>query len=185
MDKTAETVYEKNPARRIAAAALAVVIVMFTLIGLNRSVAAQAEKTAALFDSRTGIAAQLQERVNAARGLCALASGRADMQDAFDALRTAYNALYDAQSVHDKYVANAALGAAWETLWVALDGAELDEADREQAGYYADMFSNAQRCIDTDGYNDAVAAFNADVMQTPVARLLRGVIRVQLPEAFA
>ena len=74
MSEATVTVYEKSKARRAAAVVLLAVIVIFTIAGLNRSVSHQAKKTAALFDADFGIADQLGERMNAARGLAALAA---------------------------------------------------------------------------------------------------------------
>ncbi len=185
MSEATVTVYEKSKARRAAAVVLLAVIVIFTIAGLNRSVSHQAKKTAALFDADFGIAEQLGERMNAARGLAALAAEDSAVSGEYEALRTAYNSLYDASSVHDKYTANTALETAWQSLYTAMNGSGMDSETQRKADYYADILTNAQRCIENDGYNAAVAQFQTSVMQTPVTRLLHALIFTELPEAFA
>lgn len=180
-----EIVYEKSKARKVAGVVLVAVLVLFTILGLNRSVAAQAHKTAALYEASFGIADQLGERLNAARGLASLASENAALSDLYNALRDAYNALYDAQGPHAQYQANMALETAWQALYTALQDTDLSSDTQQQADYYADTLTNAQRCIDTDGYNAAVAQFQTEVMGTPVTRLFRVLIWAELPEAFA
>jgi hypothetical protein len=176
---------KRNKPRRIAAAVFAAAAVLFTLVGLNRSVSRQAAKTSALFYAQFGISEQLSNRQNAARGLASLAAEDSALSADAETLRSAVNALYDASSVHGKFAANTALESAWQTLYDAMQAKGLDADTQTKADYYVNILRNAQRNIDGDGYNDAVASFETDVLGTVPSRLLRPFLFTDAPEAFA
>ena len=179
--------------RKTAWLLLAAVAVVFTVIGINRSVASQAKKVESSFYTgvydtaagyrRPAVDAQLTSRINAALGLVTCCSGVEEVAGEADALRAAREALLNAATIEQKYEANRQLESAWLVLASAMQEHGMDLSDDAVADYISTL-SGAEAMIEQSGYNAGVSAFYETVMGTLPVRMLRFLIFVDMPVYF-
>ena len=146
--------------RSTAAFVLAAVIVVFTVLGINLSAGRVAEKTEKMFYegvylkdegyTEKSIQSQLENRIKAAMGLITLTSDDAALSDETAALRDAREALYNAESIGEKFEANERLEVAYKALSDAMP-AEIAESDAAKS--YLSTMSGAQSVIERSAYN--------------------------------
>ncbi|MCQ2439334.1 MAG: hypothetical protein MJ074_06200 [Oscillospiraceae bacterium] len=176
----------QNPA---AAWICALVIVLgSTVWNLDRSLEKRARETEAVWEAKYGMEEKLQERCSNAAQLWSVLSRSDALSEECAALRAACNALYDADMVctraHELYALNEELSRAARQ---AMDAAALSPLSTEDAQwaerYYGNML-NAQRLMDEGDYHEAQRQF-AQLLNAPHVALLRHLLNVDMPEAFA
>jgi hypothetical protein len=180
--------------KRSTATVIAVILMaVFLLVGVRRSLGSAADKVSESFYSgvydttekytRPGIGDLLDERINASLGLISLASGY-DLTDEADALRTSRESLMSAESLHDKYEANEKLTADFDALYTALDGQSLSENDRSAAEDYNSVMVSTAALIESSGYNEAVESFVSGTLKKFPTVILWRLAGVSKPEMF-
>lgn len=151
------------------------------LIGIGRSTSKQIAATRELFD--TGVmgsesyrlpsgAQQLESRSNAALGLLSLSAELPEAEGASQSLRQAREELLAAKSLGDKAAANKKLTEACNGLLAQLKEAGLSDNQQAALESYESTLDNAQRLLDSCGYNEACRALEEDVLKHFPVRLL-------------
>ncbi len=153
--------------RSAASTVLVVVVLLFTVIGMNRSVARAAAKTEKMFyegvylagDDYTekSIESQLNNRISAANGLLTLVSDLESLSAETVALRSAREELIRADTIGKKYDANKKLESAYKALASAMP---IDIASTSAAKSYLSNLSGAQHVIERSAYNDEAKKTN-------------------------
>ena len=149
--------------RPVALAISAVVLVFAVLFGINRTFSRGAKKTEKLFYADRGIQAQLDNAVNAARGLTVLCAESDALSPAAQALRKGYEAVMNAQTIPEKYAGYELLRSALDTYLSLREKPEaaawLETADKEAEESYRSTLQNALRAASWSDYNEKVAEF--------------------------
>ena len=156
--------------RGAAAAALAVIVLLSVLLGVNRSVSSLAGKVEDAF-VKTQVQSDLTKYVTHARSFAAAAAAlygeNAALTDAIDALDEALDSPFDAPDLLPAI--ETAAGSVYYTLQLDKDAAE--EVKRSATAYYYEMQSTLQRLgnnsyyeIRANAYNDAIRAFPASLL---------------------
>ncbi len=180
--------------RSTAAVISAVLMALFLVIGVGKSLRAAANDVSdAFYDgvydeeekyTRPSISNLLEERIDASLGLISVASGYDGLEALTDALRTSRNALINAGSVHEKYEADMAMAADFDRLYSALSEKELTEKDSSAARDYGLTMSSTAALIDESGYNEAVSDFNSGTLEKFPTVLLWPLSGAEKPELF-
>ncbi len=179
--------------RSTAALIAAVVIILGTLFGVHRSIAAQTQQIESMFNDgiyladeaylQPSIREQLDERAFSALGLVTIANHYDGLDEQADAVRQARNMLLDTDSIAAKYEANIRLQTAVETLYAAMTAQGIGADDTDAADAYAYTFNGAQGVIDHSAYNYVVAEFRDELSAFPV-NAIKILAFVRVPEYF-
>ena len=182
---------------RGAAVVITIVLcLVFAVLGMNRSVAREAEKATRTFyegveaDGYTSasmysilksidtysltfssVLADVPE-LDAARG------------ELIDARRGLVDAM-EAKDIGSMYEANHLLSARARALMDRAESAALTRGDREKAADAYQKLASAQGALERNPYNEEVAGFARSVMGSLPVRLMRGLIFVEGPQTFA
>ena len=154
--------------RSVATAILVVVIIVFTVLGINLS-AARVVKAAErqFYDgvyiksekyTETAIETHLEKKEEAALGLLSLDYGTKEEQAA---LRNARDELLNAKTIKEKYAANQALEKAWRPV---AESASLSSVYSEAANTYIKTLSGAESAIEKSSYNDVAQKANDSIL---------------------
>ena len=161
--------------RSSAIAVFIVIVVAFTILGMNRSISKAVKETEEMFYSggplaegytERSIDSQLAERMNAALGLVTLANNQTGLEREASAIRDARQALENADSISDKSKANIMLTEAVTDL---LDSSF--DSSSAAAQNYISSFNGAQTFIESMAYNKKVAEFEDSVLPFPLSVL--------------
>ena len=184
---------------RTFAIALSVILcLLFALLGMNRSVAKEAEKySAGFYDgvyvkegdyTSASIYSILKSCCNHSLTLASVFADCPGVTDEAAALTEARRALIDAmesEDISDMYGANYMVTATAEALMDAAGGAEISDSDRSKAADAYEKLTGAEAAISKNPYNDSLSEFYAKVMGTLPVRLGRWAIFASGPEGFA
>lgn len=182
--------------RRLAVIILAAVIYIFTFIGVNRSVSSLVSDIRDSFYSgvynkdegytEVSIQSHLDNRIDAANGLCTMASGYSDLSEYVEALKDARYELMNkgTDDISGKYSANAALTEASEALYEKLAEMDLSKDEEEMLQYYISTLRGAESAIEKLSYNDEVAEFYEKTLKTFPVSVFVPIISVDGPEYF-
>ncbi len=177
--------------RRVAAAVLALVVLIFTPLGAKMSLQRAAEKVEEQFftgvDGRGAIADYLSDSANAALGLVTVGAGYDDAAGETGDLRAARSALLDVMDGRDvsQYAeANLRLVQSFRALRDVLLAVPLTEEDTRSLELYVSTFEGAQGAVNRAGYNEAVEDFTENTLGEFPAGLLGGLLGVDPPEKF-
>ncbi|MDD3165569.1 MAG: hypothetical protein PHS97_06905 [Oscillospiraceae bacterium] len=177
--------------RKLAALALALIVVAGSLFGVGRSVRAQAAAVRNLFQNGTGdgygIAYDLGKRLEYAQNLMKIARAQDAPDDAVSAVsdaRADLDWLTGSSDYAGLYAANEALSAAVYVLDTALTQAGADKSawDRELGNFDSKQMTIAH---ESAYFNSAVSAFNTGVLGALPARTLAPLTGLRELEAFA
>jgi hypothetical protein len=130
------------------------------------------------------IDSQLTNRYQAATGMVATCSAYSSLNSLTDELRNAKNALYDAETLGDKYKANQVLETAYTALYSAFKDIQANGKDVEAMDTYASTMSGAQSVINSSEYNEKVDEFMQKDWQSFPANILRNFAGTSAPEYF-
>ena len=159
--------------RPAAVAALAVIVILSILLGVNRSVSSLAGKVEHSYTD-TKVQSDLSKYVTHARSFAAAAEA---LYGDNDSLRTAIDAL------------DAALASPlWEMHWLKgveeaaaavyynlqLDGAADEDVKRSATAYYYEMQSTVQRLANNTDYQKRAVAYNKAIRAFPASLLAPG-----------
>ncbi len=169
---------------------------VFAVLGMNRSVAREAEKCTRTFyegveaDGYTS-ASMYSILKSIDTYSLTLSSVVADVpeleaaqQDLIEARRSLVDAM-EAKDIDGMYGANHLLDARARTLMGKAETASLSAGDREKAEDAYGRFLSAQGALERNPYRENWEAFQRDVMGALPIRLLRSLIFVEGPQAFA
>ena len=178
--------------RRLAVIILIIVICVFTLVGVNRSLSALASDISKGFydgvynDSEgyleKSIQSHLNNRIDAANGMITMDVPAAS--DELDALRQARYALMNGETVKDKYEANVLLTECSERAYEALTASSLTDEQATMLGHYISTLRSADKAIEKLSYNDKVDEFYNKTLKTFPVSAFRVLISVDGPEYF-
>ena len=166
---------------KTAVAVLVAVVIVFSLIGVNLSVARQADKVGGVFDERLGIGFQLEEQRKAAMSLYSFGAGIDAVSEEYDALRSA--ASLEAETMDEKYEAFLAIGEAYPAFVKKLSESDA-QYNRDAVESLARTLDGAESAISKSGYNSAVMSFYSDVLGVFPVNVLRPIIFCDMPEYF-
>ena len=181
--------------RKTAAALFILVAILFTIIGINRSLWALSSDIEELFYegiynseeeyTAPSISSQLEKRVNAAMGLITIGNHYEELALQTASLRDARLELLEAETIPAKYAANEKIEKAYLILLEALSNtAEQTEEDKAAMESYAGTLSGAQAVIINSSYNQEVQKYYNETLRTFPIQLLTPLIFVDGPEYF-
>lgn len=175
--------------RYVAIIFVIIVAVVFSIIGIKVSVTRQAEKIEELFysgiDGQTGIQGYLDNAFKEAKVIHYTVTEYFD-DEYTDGLRETYNALFEADTIGEKFECNQAMMAEIESL-IPLIETEFDMLDYDQLylDTHLEKMDNIQKMIETSSYNEKVAEFEQTVLGSFPVNLLKGILGLEAPEYFA
>jgi len=171
---------------KIAALVLAAVILIMTPVGAVRSLNGIADDVEEMFYTGVGtpssIDSYLNDRVKKALGLVTVGADIDAVSAETDALRTAREALIEAETIEDKYIANEMVEKAYNDPLVAIYASTDDLDALADADAYATDLENIQGAISKNGYNAKVDEFYDETLGRFPASLFSGLISG--PEPF-
>ncbi|MGM9522137.1 MAG: hypothetical protein ACI3VB_06625 [Oscillospiraceae bacterium] len=192
--------------RKTAALILAAVIIVFTPLGARLSLQRAADKVENMFYDGVyieeekytsgAIADYLEDVIKNTRGLVTVGTDVNALSDETEALRSALNALIDAETIGEKYSANAAVIDSAEKFYNAAKSAlnpnsvsysELADTIEKSLSNLEEYYSNlvaVEGSIELNRYNDAVAEFEADVLGRFPAGAIANIFSIDLPDSF-
>lgn len=176
---------------------LLAVILLFSLLGVNRSVAAQSRRVRRSFTegvyletegyTSSSLYSHLKSITDDVTGVCAVTSGMDPLETEREALQNAKRALTDALQAEDIPLAAesySALCHAADEMENALSSLPLSERDTESLDAYFDGIHGAQAAVAANPYNALVSDFETRVLDAFPTRYLRPLIFCDLPAAF-
>lgn len=181
--------------RKAAVLILAAVICVFTCIGVNRSVSALAGDIEDSFyngaensDGYTeaSIQSHLDNRIDAANGLCTMAAQYPDMSGAADGLQNARYELMEKSrdDIKGKFQANEKLTQSAGVLISLLKSEDLSQDQNQMLDYYISTFEGADSAIEKLSYNSSVDEFYNKTLKSFPVSLFSPVLSVDGPEYF-
>ncbi len=178
--------------RRVAAAVLLLVVLVFTPLGAGRSLKHAVQKVEEQFftgvDGRGAIADYLSDSANAALGLVTVGAKYGDAAEETGELRADRSFLLDAMEGRDVSAyaeANALVVRSFAALKEKLLSLELSERDAADVDYYVSQFEGAQGAVAHAGYNEAVEEFVADTYERFPASLIASALGIDPPRSFS
>ena len=166
-----------------------VVCIISLLLGVHLSVNRQLNKLEdafynGVYSKEAGytlpsIQIQLDERYDAAIGIISLIPSELASD-----LRNACNRLVEADSISENAQANKDLQFAYEDMLLKIDISMFDERTLGGFNDYCSTMDNAQRLIETSGYNEAVMEFEAEVLGSFPLVILKNFAFIGTPEYF-
>lgn len=182
-----------NLKKRSSAVIIAVIVVILgTLFGVHRSVNSETAKIEALFYkgvylkdekyTQSSIDAQLKKRADAALGLLTVAKNYTFLTDLAQELREARELLLDADTISEKYLANAKLESSYKQMFEAL----IVHADDVPASVesYVSTLRGAEGVIENSDYNKMVSEFRNSTLGAFPVNILKNLAFVKYPEYF-
>lgn len=174
--------------RYIAIACVAIVAVLFSLIGIKLSVTRQADKIESIFISgingETGIQTYLDNACNEAKVIHYTASAYLD-REYTEGLRSAYNSLYEAETISKKHDCFENVISETDSLEALLNAStDISEDDRIYLSTHMENMKNIQRMIETSSYNEQISEFEQKILNVFPVSLLKGILRLEAPEYF-
>ena len=176
--------------RTLAVVLTVIAILLGTVIGSHRSVAAQGREVTEKFSSGVqykgySINSDLEDRMDYAQQLAKIAQ-RYELAAQAGAVSDAVDALYTAGHGHACYVANRELTDAVELLNGSLSNAALSQQDEQ---YRLEAYRNFASCNDTIAreaslYNELVYAFNTEILDAFPTGTMAKLTGVEELEAF-
>ena len=133
------------------------------------------------------ISSQLERRCDSANGLVTIASRYPQVDEKTNALRDARGSMVTASrsvSLSELYEYNRTLQSTFADLGDELAELDLTDRERNMLDEYSSSFRGAQSVIDNSGYNEAVRAFNRDVLGVFPTNILYRVVMIEPPELF-
>lgn len=175
--------------RSIAFTVFIIVIVLATVFGVNRSLSSLAGNIEDLFYNGVGgetpINTYLANRINAAKMVTIIADSYPELKQSRDRLYNAYNDLYEAETISEKFSANEEMQEAFTELYSALiESDTISSKHYEDISSYADTINNTQDKIGRSSYNSKVDEYDKILSSFPVL-LFRFVIFSDTPERFS
>ena len=162
--------------RFLAVIVLVCVVVIFTPIGVIRSVSALASDIEegfynGVYNDEEGyteksIQSHLDNRANAANGLLTLSSQLGITDSAYNDLQSARYALIDSVTISDRFSANELIAKHSEEVYDLISGMELTEDQQQMLDYYMQTLRGAQTAIEGLSYNDTVSEFYDKTLKT-------------------
>lgn len=181
--------------RKVAAGILALVIILFTILGINRSLWSLSSSIEDLFydgiynsDDRynaPSISSQLDKRINAAMGLITVGNHYEALASQTEALRSARIELLDAKTLPAKYAANEKMENTYPELLHALASySGLSSEDKTAVESYASTLSGAQAVIENSSYNEKVQKYYNETIRAFPLNILNPLVFVDGPDYF-
>lgn len=192
--------------RRTAALILVAVIIVFTPLGAYLSLQRAADKVENMFydgvyiedeEYTSGaIADYLEDVIKNVRGLVTVGTDVDALSDETEALRSALNALIDAETIVEKYTAYAEVKDTAEAFYSAavsaldptqVSSSELIDTIENSLSNLEEYYSNlvdVEGAIELNRYNDAVAEFETDVLGRFPAGMIANIFSIDLPDSF-
>lgn len=181
--------------RKVAAGILALVIILFTILGINRSLWSLSSSIEDLFydgiynsDDRynaPSISSQLDKRINAAMGLITVGNHYEALASQTEALRSARIELLDAKTLPAKYAANEKMENTYPELLHALASySGLSSEDKAAVESYASTLSGAQAVIENSSYNEKVQEYYNETIRAFPLNILNPLVFVDGPDYF-
>lgn len=176
--------------RNVAIVITVIVMILSTGFGAHRSLEGKARYAErvfynGIFKTDSCIQDELDTRAGLASNLLIVASRYLDEDDeAVERLAEAREALVEADSIGEKYIANEELTQAADNLSEVLSAFNLTENDRRyQRGIIVDMESSNQ-IIGHDDYNTLANEYNRNVLGKFPANILKEIVGVDELETF-
>ena len=176
---------------------LLAVILIFSFLGVNRSIAAQSRKVRRSFTegvyledegyTSASLYSHLKSITDDVTGVCAVTAGMDALAAETAALQNAKRAHTDALQTEDIPLAAesyTALCNAADDMETALSSLLLSERDAESLDMYFDGIHGAQAAVSANPYNTLVSDFESRVLDAFPTRYLRPLIFCNLPAAF-
>lgn len=179
--------------RRLAAAVLAAVVLVFTPLGAWRSLKGAVGRVEDQFytgvNGRGAVADYIADAENAALGLITTGANYEAAERETQALRDARAALADVLEENTPRLsevrgANESMSGAFAGLKEALLSLELSEQDAANIEYYSAQFEGAEGAVSHAGYNEAAEEFTEKVYNSFPTKLIGGLFNVEPPEIF-
>lgn len=177
---------------KVAWLIMAVVVVLSLCFGAVRSVRVEASKVERMFTegvdgSGYGIAGDLEERADYAQRLMKIAGKYSGAEEEIEAVQEAVVALGSAGTPSEKYRADKALESAVIVLDLAMGDQGLSEQDEAYRSETMSGFESPGYKIDKEAvrYNEAVQAYEDQVLGGFVASLIGNMISLPEVEAYA
>ncbi len=182
---------------RGAAVVITIVLcLVFAVLGMNRSVAREAEKATRTFyegveaDGYTSASMYsiLKSIDTYSLTLSSVVADVPELEAARGELIDARRDLVDAMEAKDSdamYGADCLVSERAKALMEQAESAGLSQGDREKADEAYQKLSSAQGALERNPYNEEIAGFERSVMGSLPVRLMRGLIFVEEPQAFA
>ena len=178
-----------NILKKRSTAIIIVVIaaILFTMIGVRRSLDREAKKVQALFydgvGSETAVQTYLDNEFREAKTVYSIASKYLD-DEVTNGFRTAYNDMYNAETVREKYLSYAKLTSELSLITQAIDDSELTRDESKYFTEHVNNMKNIQRMIDSCSYNEKVAEFETKTLGAFPANIFKKIVNPSSPEYF-
>lgn len=173
--------------RSIAIIFVIIVAIIFSLIGVRLSVNRQSQKVENIFytgaDGETGIQTYLDNAFKEAKVIYTTATEYLDSEDT-KAFRIAYNELYEADTISEKFNCNETLKAELDALLLLMNDENLLNYDKVYLETHVGKMENIQQMIEKSSYNEKVQEFNENVLGSFPINLLKGILGLDAPEYF-
>ena len=179
---------ELSTNRSVARIVLIVVLCLFTVIGINRSLKKVASDIEAGFyngvknaDGYTekSIQSHLDNVADASNGLASVLAD-SDTEKAFQSSRYA---LLDAKTYHEKYEALTEITDAVEKLLLS-SKIQYTEGTEEAFAYYTNTILQAKRAVESLSYNETVSEYYEKTLKTFPISILRLAVLTDGPQYF-
>ena len=170
--------------------AIVIVVILglfFTLFGVRRSLDSAARKTEKLFydgvGTETSVQTYLDNEFKEAKVIYSTASKYLD-DDEISGFRAAYNGLYNAETISEKYGFYSSLKDELNAVTEAMKGAEMEDAVKDYYNTHVRNMKNIQQMIDSSTYNVKVAEFEKTVLKVFPANILKKIVHPYIPQYF-
>jgi hypothetical protein len=155
--------------KRSTAVVIVVILgVLFTLFGARRSLDRAAKNIESLFyngvGSETSIQTYLDNEFKEAKVIYSTASRYLD-DDTVSGFRAAYNALYNAETINEKYICYRTLKEEFSSLTQSMGSVDLEDSVKDYYSTHVTNMVNIQRMIDSSSYNEKVSEFENTVLK--------------------
>lgn len=168
---------------------LAIVFIVFSILGANRSLASLSNTIENMFyegvNGETPINTYLENRINAAKMITIVADNYPELKPQRDALYDSYNNLYSANTIGEKFSVNKKLQDDFSELYSSFINLDIiTDKHYEDILSYASTINNTQDKIARSSYNNEVDKFDSIISSFPIL-LLKPLIFVNAPEHFS
>ncbi len=184
---------ELSTNRRLAAIILAVVICVFSGIGVNRSLSSLSsdiEKTFydGVYNDGEGyleksVQSHLDNKVDAANGLITVDQSPGAPTVVED-LKEARYALMESKTIAEKYAADKLVTECSEKVYDALSAKELTDQQKKMLDYYITTIRGADNAISKLSYNEKVDEYYNKTLKSFPVSVFRFLISADGPEYF-
>lgn len=174
--------------RSVAIIIVIIIAVVFTFVGIRISVKRQAEKVEAMFysgvDGETAVQTSLDNIFKEAKVIYSTAEEYlgSEIPKPF---RIAYNNMYDADTISEKYDCYQKLMAELEVLHPYMEEGVDNSYDKIYYATHKENLENIGLMLDGNSYNEKVQDYEENILNRFPVSLVKGILDLEAPEYFS